>query len=220
MPNHIRVAVTFVGRPDHIDRLMADAAAQRPGDDEPQYFSFHAMRPIPELLLTRSFGAEHEAEQAARDGAALECADGCVSEYDWCTKYWGTKWGGYNQGEPPQRVTLMPNIDAVTYTFTCAWSPPIALLQYINAEWRLPIIMSYGGEGPTVGRSAWLWRWQTYQQVGSVVPYPEWDDNDDDASAEAYDAYERQYLDTHDVWMRAIVAQWGERIMQDGDADA
>jgi len=54
---------------------------------------------------------------------------GAKDWYDWCNKYWGTKWGDYNN------YVLQHDEYRTHIEFSSAWSPPLKGLMEVSRKW-------------------------------------------------------------------------------------
>jgi hypothetical protein len=58
--------------------------------------------------------------------------------YDWCIKYWGTKWNAYSVSDWTKQ----------SICFLTAWSPPIEAIRELSDKFpKAKFILSYVGEG-------------------------------------------------------------------------
>jgi hypothetical protein len=65
----------------------------------------------------------------AAEVGALISKYGVSNWYDWARKYWGTKWGAYDQ------TTLYQDSNMIVYKFDTAWSPPLAALETMSKRY-------------------------------------------------------------------------------------
>lgn len=145
MPNHVYSHVKFSGDQAQIDALLAGAASVDAETGEP-FINFSKLYPCPpELTATVSpvrivseeeYAAETERLATLDKPDPLNCgraitaamrADylqrfGVDNWYDWCCRYWGTKWGTYCVKQ------VAPN----EYHFETAWSPASGLWERIS----------------------------------------------------------------------------------------
>lgn len=133
MPNHCENDLYFSG-----DALEVAHFKKLVGlDKEPSEFDCGAIIPYPAKLKQMDeeayafdwFNKEVTSEQrdAAREAYKAKWgteANGFNSGgYEWCCKYWGTKWGAY-------AVELLHHPKRGEYvTFQSAWSPPIPVIE-------------------------------------------------------------------------------------------
>lgn len=122
MPNYCQNKVTFT-HPD-VEKLnelyfQFERVGNNADDEDGQPFQY--LRPTPAELLT---------------------GDGW---YNWRVDHWGTKWDAtYAWG-----IELDIGTKTLTVNFNTAWSPPIALYQYLHeqTEWRVDAIYFEAGMG-------------------------------------------------------------------------
>lgn len=75
---------------------------------------------------------------------ALKAEHGAATWYEWCPKYWGTKWGTYDLDVRQVGGDGIP----VVIEFQCAWSPPFPNV--------LALIEQYLSENYCLGNFNWL----------------------------------------------------------------
>jgi Ferredoxin-like domain in Api92-like protein len=204
MPNHVRNMLTIIGPARDVATFVLRSqtptprTGDRPGscnydepEDHPQSvpFDFHGVVPLP-----------------ARYSAVPYSPTG----YEMQVRTWSVKWGPYHVN-PATDIHIGEH--RATYTFTTAWCPPGRY--YLAASAQFPqctFYVSWGGEGPCVGRAIY--------RHGACVDADELDDNafpgapedwDDDAAVDAYStaysAAERHYLDQHTHWVDGMIAK-------------
>ena len=216
MPNHVEIALTIAGPKDRVAHFVEKAKEKGP---ESQPISFHQFVPVPQGLIDRSFGAEKELREAEENGTSLERFDGFISRYDWQNCHWGTKWDTYDVQEPKIEDTI------ATYVFTCAWGPPVAFVENVSIQYpECTFYVSYGGEGPCLGKFAFHNGICLIDKAGSKdgdqgPEYPhEIDEKYESATpeekeklndlenewGEAYSTWEKQYLISHDEWVNQM----------------
>lgn len=205
MPNHIRNKLSVIGPAGLVEAFVATARARRPrpGDlpgsmnyDEQERkiedFCFHALIPLPPEYSTTPYSRP----EGQRCGYDMEVAT------------WGVKWGAYEQGPP----VVTPG--RAVYSFTTAWRSPDQFFAKVSAKFPdLLVAVSYGGEGPTRGRYAYLAgeelenRYDEYHDAD----YPEHPGDDADLAEEevwtqAYQAAARLHIHQHEAWLRETLA--------------
>ncbi len=135
MPNHCTNKVSIIGvrahefadavniaTPHYPPQGSWDTDRKEP---EPEPFSFHAIIPIPDIVLAAGYSE---------------------TGYKWQCSNWGTKWGAYDYG-PVKRGK-----NVVTYTFDTAWAPPLPVLAQASHRWGVLVALSYHEEYPSRGR--------------------------------------------------------------------
>jgi hypothetical protein len=222
MPNHVRIAMSVTGDPQQVARFVETAKGKPYEDGSPNYLEFDNIVPMPQGLKDRSYGAEAEAKAADEAGIALEAFDGCISAYGWQYENWGTKWGPYSQGEPVV-------VDGcVTYAFTSAWGPPIVWIQKASEAYPdLLFIVSFGGEGPCLGRFTYLAGLEIHTLNGDIIAAPEQseelEDLEDrysdltDEEKETYEALESDHWEEYLTWQEQYIETHTEYLREQSD---
>ena len=121
MPNYCQNKATFTNPDlDKLKKLRDEFTKVNNGDGE-RGSPFNYLRPIPPELL---------------DGAAW---------YEWRCNKWGTKWDAMTAW----KIDLDDNEKTLTVCFHTAWSPPIALYEYLHEEtdWRVEAVYFEAGMG-------------------------------------------------------------------------
>ncbi len=119
MPNWCDNHVTISGLPDRVaafvQRVQGTPEAWGDKPLPPQVFCFNTLVPIPAAVVAQGFG---------RAG------------FDWRNAHWGTKWeAGCATNTPPPIKTLCSGFATVYYLFDTAWSPSLAWLDTVAAQW-------------------------------------------------------------------------------------
>lgn len=137
MPNWCSNVLTVAGSPARVAAFVEAAhgtpVCWEPNDPQkPTALSFHALVPVPDAIVTQGF-----------DGAG----------YDWCRKYWGTKW----QPTVYQAPTSDEIGHLVEYSFDTAWTPPQALFDTVAVAWpALQFTLRYAEPGTNnFGETCW-----------------------------------------------------------------
>ncbi len=120
MPNHCNNYVTFTFDTESEAKELADWMAKE-DNGFCEYF-----RPMPKELEGTT----------APSPEGQPIVDGVDNWYDWRNRYWGTKWGDYDQD-----VTL--DGETVQIIFQSAWSPPIELYNYVCENLDVAVYASY-----------------------------------------------------------------------------
>lgn len=151
MPNHVRNALTVVGPArDVATFVLRSQVAKPPTGDPPGSWNYSAEEradrvpfdlqgvvPLPALYSQVPY-------DNGRQGP---------SGYDMEVDTWGVKWGAYSI-DPATDIQLTEH--RATYRFTTAWNPPDTY--YAQASLAFPhctFFVSWGGEGPSLGRAVY-----------------------------------------------------------------
>jgi len=83
------------------------------------------VRPSPDGLDGINYGHSNGLTHWRDDGSPVDVAQlteefGAASRYEWCSKYWGTKWGTYRT----KALQLGGDCQPVVISFESAWGPP------------------------------------------------------------------------------------------------
>lgn len=77
--------------------------------------------------------------------------------YNWCLRHWGTKWEPDGPADVPDVSFHSDGSATACYVFDTAWSPPIAWLHTVAAQWPgLTFSLVYGEPG-TQAYGDYLW---------------------------------------------------------------
>ena len=179
-------ALASYGRPGRVPELHSGPT--RDSSEFPQYRSAAGSVPRSSLLL---------------------------SGYDMESATWGVKWGAYEEEDPVVTSGVYEGMINATYDFTCAWGPPVRFYQEASRSWpQLMFYVSYGGEGPCLGRLMFFRGEETHNESrtykhSSFPDEKDFDgDVDDEAYSEAYYQAERHYVITHDSWVAGADMAW------------
>ena len=119
------------------DIRIAAIASNMPEPGPISDLSFHALRPVPDIVCRLGFD-DGFAEKTAK---ALGIEFPGYGGYRWQTSNWGTKW-------EPDVHSLEVDTNYIYYEFSTAWSPPLTLIEYLTVEWpELTFSISYREEG-------------------------------------------------------------------------
>ena len=199
MPNYVYNTLTIIGKKDRITAFVNKARGVRKqtGDQlgsinystpiEESSFEFNCLVPLPE---------EYSSVPYSPNGYEMEF------------QTWGVKWGAFDVEGP-----IVTNSSA-TYTFTCAWNSPEIFCCRLSEQWPdLLFVVSYGGEGPTLGRFT-LFNGEYIDSIDEAANesprYPEGDDiseNEEEKWSEAFNAWEQQYRDVHKSYVVSMIEQ-------------
>lgn len=128
MPNHVRNRVEFVGDDARINELLDFVSSV---EDEPEggsEFDFNKIIPQPSNVYKGSFGLGKD-EEGIRE-------KGMITQYEFNTRNWGTKWNAYN-------VNVYNNI----VEFDTAWSMPNPVFVELSKQYPdLTLAVSYADE--------------------------------------------------------------------------
>ncbi len=120
---------------DDIRRKAIILSMPEPG--EVSKLSFHALCPVPDMIRKLGFDNGNAKEAAELIGVEYPGYGG----YTWQVDNWGTKW-------EPDVSRIYAEDNYLKYEFYTAWSPPIALLKHLTAEWpELTFEIEYREEG-------------------------------------------------------------------------
>lgn len=109
-------------------------------------FIFRTLLPIPHDLDTmKNQSPKTKASSNDDPKAQQEMIEkhGAKDWYEWCNKYWGTKWDR-SEYEIVQDDWKNGNIEVY---FNTAWSPPVEILKFISEKYGVKIIDHYEEEG-------------------------------------------------------------------------
>lgn len=120
MPNWCENALTINGPAEDIQKFKQDGYL----DDE-QFLSAKKFLPIPESLRNINTVGE-------RLDLVLSEEVEPSNWYDWCVKNWGTKWDFCDLSVSKEEWL---ESDANEISFNTAWSPPIALFDFIAKQY-------------------------------------------------------------------------------------
>lgn len=150
----------------------------------PVPLSFHALVPIPNEVLARTYGD-----------------DSPGSGYHMERKLWGVKWGACNS-------RLLERKEGIaTYTFETAWCPADVFLMTVSEQFpELTFALSWGEQYPWRGRR--IYRAGVETEVASEQDFkcdinP---DDDEEGYCAANDAWRDAYLRTHEGWIKTLGA--------------
>lgn len=207
MPNWCKNKLTVTGPTDVVDAFVEKARGpvhqfvqtvrereweireDRDPDEPPrvEVFSFHRLVPIPAEGLARPY-----------DDPSLR-VPGYKQGYEYEHEAWGIKWGGHDS-------VLVENVPGrAVYTFTTPWGPGSQFFATLAGRWYpLTFALSYSEECPSRGRIAY----KNGEQVVSVeesdcpVKWPKTEPNDAEEGAlrAAIQAWQDDYVETHDTW--------------------
>lgn len=134
-------------------------------------FCFHSLYPVPEDVIAAGF-----------DEAG----------YDWCSKFWGTKWGSV------QSKIMNWQTNQVTYTYSTAWEPGFSFLKKLSARFpNLYFALSYA-ETPPRGRLLY----KGGELLLNLEEDPPELENEDDSRWE----WEYEYYESHPEWVQELIA--------------
>jgi len=103
-------------------------------------FSFEKILPLPKELDPKKISSPNNDSKLAEK---LRKKFGAGDWYEWCNKYWGTKWD-----HTEYHVVLdMAQEGQVEVFFMTAWSPPIEILKVISKDYGVKIIDHFEEEG-------------------------------------------------------------------------
>jgi len=140
MPNWCENEVQISGKTEDVKKFLEKI------DYRGQNFLFNGIRPIP-IELTQiqyggreingqyvkewiDYGGDNVKALTQEDATRLLNEYGATNWYDWCVKYWGTKW-------EPSNVYYVSTLDeryeysSITVHFETAWNPPDELYNYL-----------------------------------------------------------------------------------------
>ena len=161
MPNHVENKLKVKGKKEDIEDFKKEAKNAK------EAFSIHNLFPMPkelentksppEVLVGIAFVKRFQEYQeeikknpdwgtgkpiSGRESKRLIDKYRANNWYDWCIKNWGTKWGSYDSELYGNGKTYLK------YIFNTAWSPPVAALEKISADYpNLLFELSYKEEG-------------------------------------------------------------------------
>lgn len=171
MPNHTTNLLTIVGQ-KHIQGLLRPFLSSEDktknvnglvliseNDEELQnsiFLDLNKIVPMPkeiletekfselEFLMTKHTASERKKIDAKQKRLANKCKKlyGVTGWYDWCVKYWGTKWNTYET-----RWGGVDKDDNEQLFFQTAWSPPEPALQQLSVKLDKIVRVSYMDEG-------------------------------------------------------------------------
>ena len=141
MPNHETNNVVIIGKPENIQRFVAEAFIH-PGQPFPRdpeglvndkdfpLIDFELIVPPPPNIETGGCNGQHE--------------EGVVCWYTWNLENWGTKWGAYSQDHFAVRYFDSGNevegvYGRVDLRFDTAWSQPTPIFEAIQTRWDLVV---------------------------------------------------------------------------------
>lgn len=202
MPNWVDQKLTIVGTKVDVEAFVVTARGASPvtGDEEGcnnisklslNELSFHLIAPLTDDFSRRPYGdRDSYGINAQRDG-------------------WSVKWGACECSE----AEITHDGLRATYSFQCAWSPPVKALQRASLRYRsLLLILSWGGEGPCRGRHCFkagkvVHRFEDVYAGSMGVEYDEATEKygeDSDESYAAHQKIESAYIDVHEKFVESV----------------
>lgn len=193
MPNNVDFTFTAVGTAERITAFIAQARGARKSTGDPPTFGD---RPNPNYDPTPVESA-FEFDRLVPLPDSYSQFDYSDHGYELEYQTWGTKWGAYRVEGPTQKRNT-----EVTYTFTCAWGPPKPFFEKVSQQWPdLLFVISYGGEGPCLGRFSLYQGKYAGVEEGDYHEAPEDDENDEEGSYQRYQEWQQRYRREHDAFV-------------------
>jgi hypothetical protein len=131
LPNWVDNKILVIGKPN--DPKLKELA-------EEIKFSFEKILPIPKELDPEKIAAPNCDSDLAEK---LRRKYGAGDWYEWCNKYWGTKWDRSEYQVIDERYD---NGEFEAF-FMTAWSPPVEILKVISKDYDVTIIDHFEEEG-------------------------------------------------------------------------
>lgn len=202
MPNHVQQKLTIFGSKKDVEAFVVTARGAAPftgdpivdgqtGERQELYIKplcFHLIAPLDDRYSKETYGR----------GPSIGFAEE--------RNKWGVKWGAYDCSEP----VISEDGTRATYSFTCAWSYPKLALERANQRYRsLQFFLSWGGEGPALGRLRVLHgRSMILHDLFGSDDFPEKPEGmDDDTYYDTiYEAQVNRYLTSHEQWVEDVLS--------------
>lgn len=133
MPNHETNTVVVIGKPENVEKFLAEAFTDK-------LIDFEKITPPPANIETGGCSGTHE--------------PGVVCWYEWNVANWGTKWGAYSHGDltyAKYEGYYIETDDAgdeegvegrygrADFTFQTAWSAPTPIFEKIESTWNVRV---------------------------------------------------------------------------------
>lgn len=136
MPNLCNNNLTIAGDPNEISRFVKAVTVNCINEEtkapETEIRILKSLYPCPAELYEVSADGTEKPEMKAKHG---------VSDwYEWCNRYWGTKWGDYDH----RTVDLNDDNSIALFHFDSAWSPPVRGIAKVSEQFpKLSFLLSY-----------------------------------------------------------------------------
>ena len=209
MPNYVFITFTVLGTKNCLNQFVQQARGTcKITEDlsdriryfvnhEESSFDFNCLVPLPEEYSKVPYSPNWQDPQSPNG-------------YDMELQTWGVKWGAFDV-EGPIITYSSETYSSATYTFICAFSAPRVFCEKLSRKWAdLFFIVSYGGEGPTLGCFT-LYNGKYINSIDRALNesprYPEGDNISEDAEekwSESYTAWEQQYRQAHEIYVTTI----------------
>ena len=142
MPNWCSNTIEIEGTKEQINAFVSFLEEQ----NGKNWFNF--FRPCPQELVDTVSGFVGEDKQSVHEAQQKSNIEkyGHADWHSWSIENWGTKW---NCDAQDWMKIENPSEDqaSVTFWFDSAWSPPIALYEFIESNFPITITASYHEEG-------------------------------------------------------------------------
>ena len=169
MPNHCANDLYIYGNLEIRDEFIEACTTTDNEESEEHISILHTQYPCPKELqeTTATILVDRDENPELWDKwVANKEKYGAKDWYDWCNKYWGTKWGDYGdflEQHDEYRTQI---------SFNSAWSPPVLGIMEVSKKWPdLEFSIEYfeagmgyaGGDKIINGEHTALWYTEEYQ---------------------------------------------------------
>lgn len=162
MPNHVTGRLDIIGPRENLESLMAFVKSDDHVIDANKIIPYPQIYRDLDAIHNLRYGdiysgdarTEEQQENYERDFITNSILlDGFNSGgYEWCCKYWGTKWGFYD--DSVGEIVCFDNCNdkycTLSYKFLTAWSPPRPLIIALSIKYTAcTFVLYYEDEGWT-----------------------------------------------------------------------